>query len=428
MPPKNATRKNHAGGEKDDDGTAGSKGKALQREPNNSGILGGGAGPTNSSGKATAPPGKGPQVVQSDVIVLDEHGVSTDGAARAMAALKTAAAALAAEKGGRDGTPTGKAGHHVRFNSAGLDDGRTHGTVPTAEAERATAGASATGDEVDVDMEHATVKDKVNRSCDDLEKLFYAYGQQLVQTTQELLEQAKGIDAQSAEAINNSWIQVKKRFQPQLNRCLLNLVDSVPDDFEASPQAETAHPGMRAVAFRDLLENARSDITGSLEELTKWFATHAEDPAAVKSMADHKLAAYTQVYNAVLDKMGRDILERMADSGSVQVDFGRDSDYGQALEAQQALAKERDELQLQLEGFQKQVERLKVSEADLYVKCQDLQENFRRARDDLVASRDKVEILKAVTTFLGTDDTDVVGVLAHIQSKNRAPEAKVAEL
>lgn len=56
--------------------------------------------------------------------------------------------------------------------------------------------------------------------------------------------------------------------QPELNHCLLQLVDAVPDEFDLGPPRETAHRGMRSVAFRDLLEYARRDITQSLEELT----------------------------------------------------------------------------------------------------------------------------------------------------------------
>ncbi|KAH7711794.1 hypothetical protein AAVH_20889 [Aphelenchoides avenae] len=118
----------------------------------------------------------------------------------------------------------------------------------------------------------------------------------------------------------------------------------------------------------------------------------------------------------------------MADAGSAQIDFGRDSDYGQALQSQQALARERDELQLQLEAFQKQVEHLKASEADLYAKCTELQEKFSEAQKDLIANDCKLAILKSVTTFLGTDDANVVGTLAEFEKNFRGLEVKVAEL
>ncbi|KAH7710723.1 hypothetical protein AAVH_21984 [Aphelenchoides avenae] len=195
--------------------------------------------------------------------------------------------------------------------------------------------------------------------------------------------------------------------KPKLNLCLLEVVESVPDEFEPDQAKETAHPGVRPVAFRDLVENARADIVESLEELVKWVVTNAQDPATLQSLAGLKQEAHTQVYDTVLSKMSRDILDRMADIGSSQVDFGRDSDYGQALQAQQNLAKEKDDLQLQLEGFRKQVDDLKASEADLYAKCTELQEKFTNAQADLWVSKDKVDILDAVTKFLGTDDANV---------------------
>ncbi|KAH7711360.1 hypothetical protein AAVH_21309 [Aphelenchoides avenae] len=294
-------------------------------------------------------------------------------------------------------------------------------TPPSNDGDNATQGKQPT----DVEMEDASVKDKVNHHVKEIEKLFYAYGEQLVQGTQAVLEQAKGVDAQSAKVIGSSWSQIRKKFQPQLNSCLLGIVDSIPDGFEVPPQPvrEAIHPRVRVVAFRDLVENARTDITGSLEDLIKWFVAHADDPAAIRSAATLKHEACSQKYNAVLDKMGRDILERMADTGSGSLDFGRDSDYGQALKTQEALAKDRDEMQLQLEGFQKQVEYLKASETELQAKCTELQDKFYRAQSDMLAMRDKTVILDAVTTFLGTDDQDVVGVLAQTKTKQRSLEA-----
>ncbi|KAH7693437.1 hypothetical protein AAVH_39527, partial [Aphelenchoides avenae] len=253
---------------------------------------------------------------------------------------------------------------------------------PSKDGDSATPGKQPT----DVEMEDPSIKDKVNQHVQEIEKLFYAYGEQLVQGTQAVLEQAKGVDA-----------------------------------------PEVIHPRVRVVAFRDLVENARADITGSLEDLIKWFVAHADDPAAIRSAATLKHEACSQKYNAVLDKMGRDILERMADTGSGSIDFGRDSDYGQALKTQEALAKDRDEMQLQLEGFQKQVEDLKSSETELQARCTELQDKFHRAQSDMLAIRDKAVILDAVTTFLGTEDQDVVGVLAHIKSKQRSLEAKLAD-
>lgn len=369
MPPKEAVKKNHAGGDMDSGVTTGSKGKDQQRVLNNIGILDDSGKSTRSDVVANEKSGKDRKQVPDDVIVLDD---------------------------------------------AGND----------AEAARAAAEAALR----DIEMQDASVKEKVSRSADEFEKLFYKYGEQLMAATQVGLEQAKGVDAQTARAISNSWSQVKKQMQPALNRCLGGLVNSVPDSDETVQEQEVARPGIRAVPFRDLLENARTDVTGSLEELIKWFATHSNDPVAITSMADHKLAAYTQVYNAVLDKMGRDILDRMADAGSAQIDFGRDSDYGQALQSQQALARERDELQLQLEAFQKQVEHLKASEADLYAKCTELQEKFSEAQKDLIANDCKLAILKSVTTFLGTDDANVVGTLAEFEKNFRGLEVKVAEL
>lgn len=216
--------------------------------------------------------------------------------------------------------------------------------------------------------------------------------------------------------------------QPKLNLCLLEVVESVPDEFEPDQAKETAHPGVRPVAFRDLVENARADIVESLEELVKWVVTNAQDPATLQSLAGLKQEAHTQVYDTVLSKMSRDILDRMADIGSSQVDFGRDSDYGQALQAQQNLAKEKDDLQLQLEGFQKQVDDLKASEADLYAKCTELQEKFTNAQADLWVSKDKVDILDAVTKFLGTDDANVVSDLVAKTNQHASVVATVSKL
>ncbi|KAH7698792.1 gagpol and env protein precursor, partial [Aphelenchoides avenae] len=216
--------------------------------------------------------------------------------------------------------------------------------------------------------------------------------------------------------------------KPKLNLCLLEVVESVPDEFEPDQAKETAHPGVRPVAFRDLVENARADIVESLEELVKWVVTNAQDPATLQSLANLKQEAHTQVYDTVLSKMSRDILDRMADIGSSQVDFGRDSDYGQALQAQQNLAKEKDDLQLQLEGFQKQVDDLKASEADLYAKCTELQEKFTNAQADLWVSKDKVDILDAVTKFLGTDDANVVSDLVAKTNQHASVVATVSKL
>ncbi|KAH7716372.1 hypothetical protein AAVH_16215 [Aphelenchoides avenae] len=144
-------------------------------------------------------------------------------------------------------------------------------TPPSKDGDNATQGKKPT----DVEVDDLSVKDKVNKHVQEIEKLFYAYGEQLVQGTQAVLAQATGVDAQSAKVISTSW---------------------------------------------------------------------------------------SQKYNAVLDKMGRDILERMADTGSGSIDFGRDSDYGQALKTQEALAKDRDEMQLQLEGFQKQEDGARIAD------------------------------------------------------------------
>ncbi|KAH7712204.1 hypothetical protein AAVH_20467 [Aphelenchoides avenae] len=264
------------------------------------------------------------------------------------------------------------------------------GAAP-APGDHSSASSSSAGGAppMEVDLTQESIKDK------------------LTQATQEVLARAKGVDAQSAKEISASWGKVRKQMQPKLNLCLLEVVESVPDEFEPEQAKETAHPGVRPVAFRDLVENARADIVESLEELVKWVVTNAQDPATLQSLAGLKQEAHTQVYDTVLSKMSRDILDRMADIGSSQVDFGRDSDYGQALQAQQNLAKEKDDLQLQLEGFQKQVDDLKASEADLYAKCTELQEKFANAQADLWVSKDKVDILDAVTKFLGTDDANV---------------------
>ncbi|KAH7726114.1 hypothetical protein AAVH_06302 [Aphelenchoides avenae] len=209
-------------------------------------------------------------------------------------------------------------------------------TPPSKDGDNATQGKKPT----DVEVDDLSVKDKVNKHVQEIEKLFYAYGEQLVQGTQAVLAQATGAEAQSAKVISTSW---------------------------------------------------------------------------------------SQKYNAVLDKMGRDILERMADTGSGSIDFGRDSDYGQALKTQEALAKDRDEMQLQLEGFQKQVEELKAAEARLQDRCTGLQDMFHRAQSDMLAMRDKTVILDAVTTFLGTEDQDEDGArIADLVSQLcKAKEANV---
>ncbi|KAH7699215.1 gagpol and env protein precursor, partial [Aphelenchoides avenae] len=303
------------------------------------------------------------------------------------------------------------------------------GAAP-APGDHSSASSSSAGGAppMEVDLTQESIKDKVSHGAKAFENLFYEYGNQLTQATQEVLARAKGVDAQSAKEISASWGKVRKQMQPKLNLCLLEVVESVPDEFEPEQAKETAHPGVRPVAFRDLVENARADIVESLEELVKWVVTNAQDPATLQSLAGLKQEAHTQVYDTVLSKMSRDILDRMADIGSSQVDFGRDSDYGQALQAQQNLAKEKDDLQLQLEGFQKQVDDLKASEADLYAKCTELQEKFTNAQADLWVSKDKVDILDAVTKFLGTDDANVVSDLVAKTNQHASVVATVSKL
>ncbi|KAH7702803.1 hypothetical protein AAVH_30034 [Aphelenchoides avenae] len=59
---------------------------------------------------------------------------------------------------------------------------------PSKDGDSATPGKQPT----DVEMEDPSIKDKVNQHVQEIEKLFYAYGEQLVQGTQAVLEQAKG--------------------------------------------------------------------------------------------------------------------------------------------------------------------------------------------------------------------------------------------
>lgn len=293
----------------------------------------------------------------------------------------------------------------------GLASNVLSGVAAAPVQQRTLSASSASSAPMEVDLTKESIKDKVSSGAKAFEKLFYAYGDHLTQTTQEVLAKAKGVDAQSAKEISGSWSTVRKQMQPKLNQCLLNLVESVHDEVELEAVKETAHLGVRPVAFRDLVENARADIVQSLEELVQWVITNALDPATLQSVAGLKQEAHTQVYDTVLSKMSRDILDRMADVGSTQVDFGRDSDYGQALQAQQNLARKKDDLQLQLEGFRKQVDDLKASEDDLYAQCTELQGKFSNAQAALLASKDKFDILGAVTKFLGTDDANVVSKL-----------------
>ncbi|KAH7719430.1 hypothetical protein AAVH_13104 [Aphelenchoides avenae] len=308
---------------------------------------------------------------------------------------------------------TGKDGNGPTFDNVGngsdgfgpvlhLDGG--NGIVPPASSvaaapvqQRTLSASSASSAPMEVDLTKESIKDKVSSGAKAFEKLFYAYGDHLTQTTQEVLAKAKGVDAQSAKEISGSWSTVRKQMQPKLNQCLLNLVESVHDEVELEAVKETAHLGVRPVAFRDLVENARADIVQSLEELVQWVITNALDPATLQSVAGLKQEAHTQVYDTV--------------------DFGRDSDYGQALQAQQNLARKKDDLQLQLEGFRKQVDDLKASEDDLYAQCTELQGKFSNAQAALLASKDKFDILGAVTKFLGTDDANVL-IVADQQKHN----------
>ncbi|KAH7719743.1 hypothetical protein AAVH_12778 [Aphelenchoides avenae] len=225
----------------------------------------------------------------------------------------------------------------------------SHGTPPTVES---AANASTTERPQDVDMEDATVRDKVGMSAKELERLFHEYGDQLIKGTQEVLQQAKGADAQSAQAINSTWSRVKKQFKPKLNTCLNRLVESIPNDPEDGVEQDTVHP---------------------------------------------------------------------------RIDFGRDSDYDQAMQTQQALASERDDLQLQLEGYRQQVEHLKAAEADLFDQCKELEEKFSRAQVDLVPCQYKAGILETVTEFLKTDHTNVMDTLGQVMHKMRSLEKQIAE-
>ncbi|KAH7716260.1 hypothetical protein AAVH_16311 [Aphelenchoides avenae] len=110
-----------------------------------------------------------------------------------------------------------------------------------------------------------------------------------------------------------------------------------------------------------------------------------------------------------------------------KIDFGRDSDYDQAMQIQQALASERDDLQLQLEGYRQQVEHLKAAEADLFDQCKELEEKFSRAQVDLVPCQYKAGILETVTEFLKTDHTNVMDTLGQVMHKMRSLEKQIAE-
>ncbi|KAH7725649.1 hypothetical protein AAVH_06831 [Aphelenchoides avenae] len=277
----------------------------------------------------------------------------------------------------------------VGFGPPGTETDGTPAAAPGNEGNAPvppnSVSSSADGTPMEVDP-NASVKDKVSHWAKEVEKLCYSYGDQLMQVTQEKLDSVRLGNPQLFKDTISSWGPVRKKVQPALNQYLVKLVEAVPDDVEPEP-----------------------------------------------ALVGHKQAAYTQIYDTVLGKMSRDICERMAESGSAHIDFGRDSDYGQAMEAQQALAKDRDDLQLQLEGFQQQVADLKASEAYLQRQCTEMQEKFSGAQTDLLAYTDKVGILEAVTTFLGTTENDVVGVLAHIQLKYRNLEqqddsARIADL
>ncbi|KAH7710226.1 hypothetical protein AAVH_22497, partial [Aphelenchoides avenae] len=154
----------------------------------------------------------------------------------------------------------------------------------------------------------------------------------------------------------------------------------------------------------------------------QWVLKNLNDPAAVTSLASQKQEAYKRIYDTVLSQMSKAILDRMQEAKSTHMGFGRDSDYGEAMEAQQTLAKDRDDLLLQVEGYKKQVEHLKESDAEWYAKCTELQYKCMKTQKDLLASQNKVAILDAVTSLLGTDDANVVSELddsARIQDLER---------
>ncbi|KAH7723448.1 hypothetical protein AAVH_08927 [Aphelenchoides avenae] len=88
----------------------------------------------------------------------------------------------------------------------------------TAPGQLRMASTSSAGDStMEIDLTKDSAKDKVSSISKEFEKMFYAYGDQLMQATQDALSRATGVDADSAKAISSSWGQIKKAMQPKLN-------------------------------------------------------------------------------------------------------------------------------------------------------------------------------------------------------------------
>ncbi|KAH7723372.1 hypothetical protein AAVH_09088 [Aphelenchoides avenae] len=227
-------------------------------------------------------------------------------------------------------------GKNVVPGNDGFASGGT-GNPPNPEASSGVvppgSSYSTGGTPMEVDS-NASGKDKVTYWSKEVEKLCYAYGDQLMQVTQEKIDKLKLVDPQLVKDTVGSSGPIRKKVQPALNQCLAKLVDAVPEESELSLDLEGAHPAVRA-----------------------------------------------------------------------------------------------------LEGFQKQVDHLKESEADLYQQCTELQEKLSRAQKDVLASNDEVGILDAVKALLGTDDVNVVGNLVakkkhheSLMDTIRNLEVKIADL
>ena len=202
-------------------------------------------------------------------------GVVPPNAGKSQVRVQVPTAALGLEVVGNDGTQSGgskdalppsagKQQMHERASTVVLG----HGTTPGQP--RTLSSSSAGGTPMEVDLVNSPIRDKVSDWAKETEKACYAYGDELMQATQEAIEKIKGIDAQSSKAMTSSWSAARTKVQPRLNQCLLQIVESVPEDLDVVPMKESVHPGVRAVAFRDIVENARTDLVGSLEDLVKW--------------------------------------------------------------------------------------------------------------------------------------------------------------